>query len=426
VEWWGKAGERAVHGSAYNEAIAHLEKALGLPEELAEGPTQRLLRLRLQTAYGYALLHGRGHAEPLTTAAFARARDLAAGVQDAIERFSAYWGIWVGSLWRAQLTPMREAAEAFLSDAKRSPGSPELGIANRIFGITCWFQGDYAGARLHLEQALAAYDNERDRVLVSRFGYDAGVVAMVYLALVLWPRGDLNRAASLLEEALSLALRSRHVPTIANAHAYTCAFAAIARKPVHVTPHADSLVSIAREHGFPLWLAHGTYFHGWASWCAGDREGETGMREGLARLGEMHIHLFEPLTGTLLAEAEAEAGCLEGGLGTLDTQIVAIEQSGQHWFDAEVHRVRGELLLRREQPDPAAAEMAFIRAIEIARTQKTRTFELRAALSLARLHQTRGRHQAARKLLLPAPVGFGESPELPEVAEANRLLASLD
>jgi len=160
IEWWVKAGERAVQGSAYNEAIAHLEKAIGLadapPAELP-GPAKRLGRLRLQTTYGFALLHGRGTASAETTAAFVRARELAAGVEDASsDRFSIYYGLWTGGMIRAELQVMREAANAFLNDAECSPGSGEAAFAHRLFGTTCWFQGDYVGAQIHLEQARAA------------------------------------------------------------------------------------------------------------------------------------------------------------------------------------------------------------------------------------------------------------------------------
>jgi predicted ATPase len=106
----------------------------------------------------------------------------------------------------------------------------------------------------------------------------------------------------------------------------------------------------------------------------------------------------------------------------LDGQVVAIEETGQHWFDAEVHRARGELLLKLPRPDVVAAESAFMRAVDIARSQQSRTFELRAALSLAKFYQTTGRGQAANELLVPALVDFDAGPEVPEVEEAQRLL----
>jgi len=423
IEWWVKAGDRALDRSTNNEAIAHLEKAISLAEGLADGPAQRLLRLRLQTTYGHALLHGRGHSQPETIAVFARARQLAAGIEDAVARFSAYYGMWMGSFVRADLAPMREVAVLSLRDARHSPGSPAAGRALHVYGVTCWFQGDYAGARAHLEQALAAYDPERDHRLAPRFVFDDRVVTTGWLAVVVWALGEVDQAIHLLDGTLSLARQSGHLPTIAWVHAYRCRFAGICRKPGLARLHAEEVLRLAREHGLPMRLADGSFYHGWARWCAGDGDGEAAMREGLALWNEMHYRLFAPLTGTLLAECEAEAGRAEVGLATLDAQLAAIEQTGERWFDAEVHRVRGELLLKQRRPDVAAAEAAFMRAIEIARSQQTRIFELRASLSLAKLHQTTGRDQGASELLVPALVGFNAGPEVPEVEEAQRLLA---
>jgi tetratricopeptide (TPR) repeat protein len=422
IEWWMKAGERALNRSANNEAIADLEKAISLAEGLADGPAQRLLRLRLQTTYGHALIHGRGHTHPDSIAAFARARQLAAETEDIAARFSAYYGMWMVSFARADLAPMREVAVAFLGDARHPFGSSGKGRALHVFGVTCWFQGDYGSARTHLEQALATYDHEPDQSADLRFVFDNRVVAMGWLALVLWPLGEVDEAARLLDSALSLARQNGHVPTLAWVHAYACRFAGICRRPGQARPHAEELLGLAREHGLPMRLADGSFYRGWARWCAGDGVGRAEMCDGLALSNEMYFRVFAPLTGTLLAEREAEAGRVEIGLTTLDAQLAAIEQTGQRWFDSEVYRVRGELLLKLRQPDVAAAESAFMRAIEIARSQQTRTFELRAALSLAKLYKTTGRDQVASEVLIPALVGFNAGAEVPEVEEARRLL----
>ena len=359
IEWWIKGGERALDRSANNEAIAHLEKAISIAGGLADGPAQRVLRLRLQTTYGHALIHGRGHTHGESIAAFARARQLAAETEDIAARFSAYYGMWMVSFARADLAPMREVAVAFLRDARHPSGSAGKGRALHVFGVTCWFQGDYAGARTHLEEALAAYDHERDQSAAPRFVYDNRVVAMGWLALVLWPLGEIDEAARMLDSALSLARQNGHVPTLAWAHAYACRFAGICRRPGEARPHAEELLELAHEHGLPMRSADGSFYRGWARWCAGDRAGRAEMCEGLARANEMYFRLFAPLSETLLAERESEAGRAEVGLTTLDAQLAAIEQTGQRWFDAEVQRARGELLLKLARPDVVAAEFSF-------------------------------------------------------------------
>src|SRR5262249_30868149 len=157
----------------------------------------------------------RGHSQPETIDAFARARELAAGIEDAAARSSAYYGMWMVSFVRADLASMREVAVASLRDAPHFPGSHN-------FALTCWFQAHSVSARTHLGQALAAYDRERDHNLAPRFVFDDRVVATGWLAVVLWPLGEVDQAARLLDSALSLARQSGHLPTIAWALAYKC------------------------------------------------------------------------------------------------------------------------------------------------------------------------------------------------------------
>jgi class 3 adenylate cyclase/tetratricopeptide (TPR) repeat protein len=423
VEWWIKAGDRALDRSANDEAIAHLEKAIRLAEGVADSSAQRLLRLRLQTTYGHALLHGRGHSQPETIAAFSRACELAAGIEDISARFSAYYGMWMVSFSRGDLTLMREVATTFLHDARHSSGSLGKGRALHTFGVTCWFQGNYASARTHLKQALAAYDHERDdQHSAPRFVFDNRVVTSAWLAMILWPLGEVDEAARLLDSAISLARQGGHLATVAWAHAYACRFAGICRRPGQARPHAEELLELSHEHGLPMRLADGSFYRGWARWSANDRAGESEIYEGIALYNTMDFRLFAPLTGVLLAECEAEAGRVEVGLATLDAQLAADEQTGQRWFDAEVHRARGELLLKLQSPDVAGAESAFIRATEIARAQQTRAFELRAALSLAKLFRITGRDKAVDELLVPALLSLNAGPHIPEVQEAQRLL----
>ena len=407
-------------------AIAHLGKALALAEGLVESPTQRQLRLRLQIAHGQALFHARGYAAPETTAAFLRACEFALGIEDVTERFPVYYGLWAGSWVRGEIAQMREPAEAFLDDTGNRPESPEAGIAHRLLGSTCWLQGDFIGARAHLETSLAIYDGERDRDLALRFAQDTGVSAMIVLALTLWPLGEIDSARRSAEKAVALAVLSKHIATLAFAQGFKSLFEMMRRDAGCAAQEADTLLGLADEHAMPQWLAIGTFTKGWARWHAGDRAaGERGMRKGMALFREQRIRFPLPLCTMLFAEAEAEAERIEAAMAIVDDTLADAERTGQHHFAAEVHRQRGELLSRDTPNDTAAAEVALTRAIEIARSQRTRTFELRASTSLARLWCDQGKRTEAHDLLASVYGRFTEGFDTLDLKEAKALLDSL-
>jgi predicted ATPase len=173
----------------------------------------------------------------------------------------------------------------------------------------------------------------------------------------------------------------------------------------------------------PLYVAAGTYLDGLAKWRAGDRTtGLTDMRRGWTLLHENDCYLCEPFWGMHVAMAAAESGQLDNGLNILGELIAWAGQSGQHWLDAELHRVHGELLSRHDPCDESGAETALKRALEIARHQQTKTFELRCALGLARLHRTNGRAGAVSEVLAPVLAEFDAERSLPEVEAAKELL----
>ena len=427
IEWWRKSGDLALGRSAYNEAVGHLEKAIGLAESLTESPEQRLLRLRLQIALGNALLSARGYHARETTMAFARARELAAGLDAAPERLSAYYGLWVSQLCRAEHVAAREAADALLQEAERQSWPPAAAVAHRVFGTHQWFQGDAPSAQPHLELALRIYDAERDHGLAFRFGQDVSVAAKNMLAFTLWQLGEIDRARLCGEDAVLQADQSGHIPTIAYAHFWKCIFEMVRRDVTRASVHAEVFVGLGREHDLPIYIAAGAFVQRWARMLAGDRgTGPSALHESNGVLLKMGFRLCEPLFAACVAEAEANERNVEAALDILDHQLVETERSGQRWYDAELHRVRGELLLRRDPTETSLAEHSLLRAIEIARGQHARSFELRAALSLAKLYHATRRIEEARALLAPALVGFSEGPELPEVGEAKRLLAALE
>ncbi len=189
--------------------------ALAETDEVKAEAAQRQRLTQLHVAYGNALIAARGYGAPETTEAFARARESASGDKDAPERLAADYGLWVGSFVRGELPSMRAHAAAFLSDVEARPDSPEAGVAHRAAGITCWFAGEYREARDHFERALALFQPGRDDDLAFRFGQDPGVAAMAYLAIALWPLGEVDRALSLIDRMQTRIADLTHVGTLA-------------------------------------------------------------------------------------------------------------------------------------------------------------------------------------------------------------------
>ena len=338
----------------------------------------------------------------------------------------ADFGLWVGSYVRGELPSMRAHAAAFLSDVAANPNSPEAGVAHRTAGITCWFAGEYREARDHLERALVLFQPGRDDDLAFRFGSDPGTATMVNLANASWPLGEVDRAISLIDRAQLRSADITHAGALAFARMHSALFDLMRRDHARAAPKTFELAQLAREHGLTMHGAFGAFLEGWASAAGGAPDGGLAdMRRAVDELREQNVLLFDGLLKIALAEAEARAGDCDRAVAILDEALATCDRTGYRAFEAELHRARGEILLRRNSASPAPAEEAFLTAIAIAKQQGTRSFGLRAALSLARLHQSTGRPVEAHAVLAPALDGFSPTPEMPEIAEAQALLQGL-
>jgi class 3 adenylate cyclase/predicted ATPase len=428
IEWWGKAGDQALRRSAFQEAIAHLGKAIVMADRGAAGTAAGASgeRARLHAAYANALIPVRGYGAPETTEAFARARESAAGDSDALERLPAHHGLWGGSFVRGELSASRAHAAAFLRDIAARPDSPEASVAHRILGSTHWFAGEHREARGRLERALALFQPGRDDDLALRFGHDAGVGAMLYLGLVLWPLGNVARAVSIVGGAEARIAGLVHVGARAHGRMLAASFKLTRGSVSHTELNAVELARIAREHDLPMWRAFGVFLEGVARAETSERvDGLKDMRRGAQLLRDQNIVMFDGLIKIALAEAEARAGDLDRALSILDAALATCERTGHRAFEAELHRFRGEMLLRRDTFGPAPAEEALRSAIAVAQRQGTRSFEARAAMSLAKLYQSTDRPAEAHAVLAPALEGFSPTPEMPEIAEAQALMERL-
>ncbi|WMT72261.1 adenylate/guanylate cyclase domain-containing protein [Bradyrhizobium sp. Ash2021] len=422
LEWWRKAGQQALKRSAYSEAIGHLGKAVAIADELPDEPGRIMNRLHLQIAYGRALRGSLGHSAPQTVAAWTRARQLAADINDPVELAPIHSGLFNACLTHGEIAPMRELADAIMSAANRRPESPVAAVvAHWTNGVTCWFGGDYLNARMHLERALAIYGAEPNPETFRASTLDLPFVIMRFLALVLWPIGKIDRSHRLAAQAVSASGEKRALSQ-ANALVHRAVFDGLCGGPLQQTETILAL-GLAREHSMPLYVAAGTYLNGLAKWRAGDREGGLAeMRRGWTLLHENDCYLCEPFWGKQVAVANAAAGQFETGLEILRELIAWTQKSGQRWLDAELHRVQGEILLRREPQNPSSAEDALNKALEIARSQQTKTFELRSAVGLSRLYIKDGRAAAVSAMLAPVLADFDAGRDLPEMEEAEKLL----
>jgi predicted ATPase len=244
---------------------------------------------------------------------------------------------------------------------------------------------------------------------------------MRFLALVLWPLGSIDRSRQLAAEAVRSTEEKRALSQ-ANALVHKAVFDGLCGGMLQETETILAL-ALAREHTMPLYVAAGSYLTGLAKWRTGDRmNGLEEMRRGWTSLRENDCYLCEPFWGMQVAVAYADAGRVESGLEILRELIASTERSGQRWLDVELHRSRGELLLRLDPPDVSMAEGAFRKALEIARSQQTKTFELRSAVGLAHVYQASGRAGSMFGLLAPILAELDRGQDLPEIKEAESLL----
>ena len=397
--------------------------ALAATDEVKAEAAHRQRLTRLHVAHGNALIAARGFGAAETADAFAKARESAAGGKDAPERLAAEYGLWAGNFVRGELPSMRAHSSAFLGDVEARPDSPEAGVAHRAAGITCWVAGEYAQAREHLERALALFQPGRDDDLAFRFGPDPGVLAMNYLALTLWPMGDIGGAVSLVDRAEARIADLTHVGTLAPGRMHAAMFDLMRGERARVAANAFELTRLAREFDLNLFRAFSVFLEGWASTASGSRL--EGMRHGVELLREQNVLWFDGLLKMALAEAEAQGGDPGRAIALFDETLATCDHTGCRAFEAELHRARGEMLLKHDPMNPAPAEEALLTAIAVAKRQGTRSFELRAAFALAKLYRSTARPAEAHAVLAPALEGFAPTPEMPEIAKAQAVLAAL-
>jgi adenylate cyclase len=291
-------------------------------------------------------------------------------------------------------------------------------------GATCLWQGDFIEAQANLVKALSIYDPERDRKVRFRFDQDTGVAARAHLATTKWQLGEVGPARALVQEAVAHAIETGHIPTLVFTYFLKAQFEMIRGDAGAARRDAEIVVKLSQENAIALYAAVGALQSAWASArLDGRHTGATELRQALAAFTDQGKQ-FVPFYQGLLADIEAQ-GDVERALTQIEEALALAGETEEHWSDAFLHRLRGEILLKHDPANTAPAEDAFLTAIAIAQQQKARSFEVRVALSLAKLYHSTDRPADAHAVLAPALEGFSPTPEFPEIAEAQTLLSAL-
>jgi len=426
ITHYQRAGERATQRSANEEAIGHLRHALALVGTLPETRERHQMELALQMAIGAPLLAARGISHPEFEQTYTHARKLASQIGESPELPRVLAGV-AGAYWaKGDLATAAEVAQEALAAAERTGKAFDLVWAHYEVGVPLFHQGHFSRALQHFEQSIELYNPSAHGSLAYAVGADIGVVALGYAAWCHVHLGHPDRALAVSEAALALAKRVEHRFGLAEALFFAGLVHFQRGELDRMRERAEEMGGLAEQLGFPLYLGAGRFVRGWARVESG--EGEAGlaeMQQAIVELAGIGTGNNAPLTLFLLAEGLGKVGRHDDALRALGLGIAQTEQQGLHYYDAELHRLRAEILLDTHANAVEEAEALFGQSLEIARRQEAKTFELRAATSLARLWQRQGKRDAARALLAPLYAWFTEGFDTRDLIEAQGLLEEL-
>jgi predicted ATPase len=424
IAFYARAGQRAVARSAMAEAIAQLRKGLELVTSLPDGASRQRQELELQIALGRALIAAQGYAAPAVEETYARARALCEQLDRPPEIVPVLNGQCVQYLGKGRLRRAREIAADILQVGEDGAVVSITVLGRLLSGAACFQLGEFLTSRAHLEQGLALFD-PRHRPFYTSFNiHDPLVELLSYHSIDLFCLGYFDQAHLECEAAVEEGHKAGQAFRLTAALSGACQVDWATRSSQELLARADAIIAVSDEHGFLFHRAVGTIYRGWALAGSGQiGHGIALLEAGLAAYRATRAVGDVPLFLMMLADARGMAKEPDEGLGHLAEAERLMEEIEFRWAEAELHRVRGELL--RAGHDPAGAERSFCRAIDIAQQQSGKFWELRAAISLARLWHEQGKRDAARDLLGPIYGWFTEGFDTPILKEAKALLDTL-
>ncbi len=421
-----RAGQCAMSHFAYAEAAAQLQRAIELLQALPAEIGRDRHELTLQTRLAGAFAITRGVASPEAEQAYLRARQLSEQLGDARELFRSEFGLHEVYFFRSEYDAARELAEDMLRRARETGDPDELVVALWMTGTGSFFRGEFARARAALEEGIGHYGSLGDGDRHYRYTrVDPGIPLLGFAARALLQLGHPDQGLARIREMQELARRTADPFNRVNA-ALLASMDHIFRQDSRAAlEEAEALLALAREHMFQQHLVLGASLRAQALTLAGQPEGISRLRAVLDAMRAAGSETGSSGSLAILARALGQLGRAEEGVAVLAEARSFVARSGEHYHEAEIHRVEGELLLALATPDPAQAEAAFRDALQISRRQGARFAELRAATSLARLLRDRGRRNEARALLRPLYDWFTEGFDTVDLKEARELLEDL-
>jgi class 3 adenylate cyclase/predicted ATPase len=424
VACWGKAGNRSVARAAIVEAAAQFQKGLDQLALLPDNPKRQRQELEFRSSVSAALRAAKGQGAPETGHAYARARRLWERLGSPSEFVQIPYGQSRYHAHRGELDLAQRLDEDLLRLSRHRSDAAGLVLGHLSSGVNLMFAGMFASSRSHLEKALALYDPISDGSLVRKAGVHPHVFAQAYLGNVLFCLGFPDQAVARSNAIILEARRLAHPPSLAGSLAIGARLLSLVKDDKALDEKVSELVAVATEQGFPHWRAQGAIYRGWAKVKSGDvTEGITVLRGSSTAYRASGAELLVPHYFALTAAALEIVGQVEECLTLLDDSLQIVERTGERWLAAELNRHKGQLLLQQGYSD--AAEELYHKALSIAEQQGAKLWQLRAAMSLARLRSNQDRPTEARDLLATVYEWFTEGFNTPDLKEAKALLDEL-
>jgi class 3 adenylate cyclase/predicted ATPase len=437
VNFWLKAGKQAAKSGANLEAIGHLRRGLEVVQGNPQMRGRDEIELALRVGLGAALIAGKGYAVQEVEENYNRALELGQHIDDKQTIFTATRGLWVCNFIRGDLAKAHALSVNLLKLAKRKHPNETaeqalqktgyLIEAHRAMAQTMFYQGRFAESQDHLERGIRLYDPNLHGPLTEKHAIDPGIVLLSYRGYLLWFLGHPDKARQYIDQAISDAEKKRHPFTLAFAWEFGAYLCQHLRDAEGTRDHANRALVISSEHGFLHWKHQATILRGWSLTELGHiDDGLNQMRTGLEGYEAMDSWLASCWFRSLLAIGYTRAGQPDAALRALDDALAIAKRTGDHFFLAEIYRLQGEITFTQGGPTAVTdAEDYYNRSLEVARRQKSLSWELRTSVSLARLWRDVGKRQQAADLLLPIGSKFTEGFLTTDVKEAVELMDEL-